>query len=100
MHDPCIDAGTVPHDSALIALQLITAAVEVAATDPAMRDTRAWALLAAERYDEGLAESEKALELAAERDKQVYQGYVERMRAMVDTARAIDSPARDEADDR
>ncbi|MAF67370.1 MAG: hypothetical protein CMJ84_17150 [Planctomycetes bacterium] len=98
--DPDGDAGTVPHDSALIALQLITAAVEVAATDPAMRDTRAWALLAAERYDEGLAESEKALELAAERDKQVYQGYVERMRAMVDTARAIDSPARDEADDR
>ncbi|HJM58877.1 MAG TPA: serine/threonine-protein kinase, partial [Planctomycetota bacterium] len=98
--DPDRNAGKVPPDNALIALQLITAAVEVAAADPALRDTRAWALLAAERYDEGLAESMKALELADERDKQDYQSYVERMRSMVEIARAIDPPAKDETGDR
>jgi len=48
------------------------------------RDTLAWALYANALYDRAIAESEKALELAPDENKDEFRGYLERMCAMVD----------------
>ena len=69
-------------------------AVERKPDQGAYRDTLAWALFANGLYDEALVESAKALELADEADKDDYQGYLDRMRAMVEEARA-DPPTSD-----
>ncbi len=53
-----------------------------------------WALFANGLYDEALEQSAKALELAPEDEKDGYQGYLDRMRAMVEEARS-DPPTSD-----
>ena len=53
------------------------------------RNTVAWALFANGLHDEAIAEAEKALELAPEQIKDdYYQRFLDRMRTMVDEARA------------
>ncbi len=72
----------------VLALRLTRKAIELAPEDDALRDTHAWALFANGLYDEALVESAKALELAGEANKDGYQGYLDRMRAMVEEARS------------
>ena len=77
-----------------LALRLTRMAIEIAPVDSTLRDTHAWALFSNGLYDEALVESAKALELADEGDKDDYQGYLDRMRAMVEEARS-DPPTSD-----
>jgi len=77
-----------------LALRMTRVAIELVPQDPALRDTHAWALFANGLLDEALIESAKALELADEADKDEYQGYLDRMRAMVKKARS-DPPTSD-----
>jgi tetratricopeptide (TPR) repeat protein len=77
-----------------LALRLTRMAIEIAPEDDALRDTHAWALFANGLYDEALVQSARALELTPEDEKDGYQGYLDRMRAMVEEARA-DPPTSD-----
>ena len=81
------DREDIDTDVAL-ALRVSRAAVELSPEDSALRDTHAWALFANGLHDEALAESAKALELAPEDGKDDYQGYLDRMRAMIEAAQA------------
>ena len=81
-----------------LALRMTRVGVELAPEYDALRDTHAWALFANGLYDEALVESAKALELVDEEDKEDYQGYLDRMRAMVEEARA-DSPTAEGGED-
>ncbi len=70
-------------------------AIERAPVDYNLRDTQAWALYANGLYDEALVESARALELMPESGKESYRkDYLDRMRAMVEEARA-DPPTSD-----
>ena len=71
-----------------LALRMTRVAIELVPQDPALRDTLAWALFANGLHDEALVESAKALELADEAGKDEYQGYLDRMRAMIKKARS------------
>ena len=77
-----------------LGLRMTRVAIELAPAFDALRDTHAWALFANGLYDEALVESAKALELADEADKDDYQGYLDRMRAMVEETRS-DPPTSD-----
>jgi hypothetical protein len=77
-----------------LGLRMTRVGIELAPEDFMLRDTHAWALFANGLYDEALVESAKALELADEDKKEEYQGYLDRMRAMVEEARA-DPPTSD-----
>ncbi len=77
-----------------LALRLTRAGIKLAPEYDALRDTHAWAFFANGLHDEALVESAKALELADEGDKVAFQGYLDRMRAMVEEARA-DPPTSD-----
>ena len=81
-----------------MALRLTRMGIKLAPEDSALRDTHAWALFANGLHDEALVESARALELADEADKDDYQGYLDRMRAMIAEARAA-SPTTDPAGD-
>jgi tetratricopeptide (TPR) repeat protein len=72
----------------VLALRLTRQAIEVAPEDYMLRDTHAWALFANGLHDEALVESARALELAPEDEKDDYQGYLDRMRAMIEEAQA------------
>jgi tetratricopeptide (TPR) repeat protein len=74
-----------------LGLRLARAAVEAAPGDSGIRNTLAWALFANGLYDEAIAVSEKALELAPEAEKDAYQGYLDRLRSMI--AEAQQQPA-------
>ena len=71
-----------------LGLRMIRVAVDLQTTQSFFRDTLAWALFANGLHDEALVESAKALELADEADKDDYQGYLDRMRAMIKKARS------------
>ena len=73
---------------------LARAAVALAPKHAGICDTLAWALFANGLHDEALVESSKALELADEDRKEDYQGYLDRMRAMIEEARS-DPPTSD-----
>jgi tetratricopeptide (TPR) repeat protein len=83
-----------------LALRMTRVAIELTPANYALRDTLAWALFANGLHDEALVESAKALELADEADKDDYQGYLDRMRAMVKEARADPSTSDLPGDDR
>ena len=74
-------------------LRLARVGVEFAPEEHRIRDTHAWALFANGLHDEALIESARALELAPEDEKDDYQGYLDRMRAMIEAAQA---PASDD----
>jgi WD40 repeat protein/serine/threonine protein kinase len=65
------------------ALHFANATVSIAPDNSAYRDTLAWALFANERYEAAISESLKALELASEKRKALYRGYLKRMRQLV-----------------
>jgi hypothetical protein len=71
-----------------LALRLTRLGIELAPEDSSLRDTHAWALFANGLHDEALIESARALELAPEDEKDDYQGYLDRMRAMIEEAQA------------
>jgi WD40 repeat protein len=71
-----------------LGLRLARVVVDLQTTQFALRDTLAWALFANGLHDEALVESAKALELADEAGKDDYQGYLDRMRAMIKEARS------------
>ena len=75
------------------ALKLARAAVKLDPGSAPPRDTLAWALFANGLHDEAAAESARALELASEAEKAAYQGYLERLRSMVEAARASEEKA-------
>ncbi|MDP6946916.1 MAG: hypothetical protein QF464_22390, partial [Myxococcota bacterium] len=77
-----------------LALRLTRKGIELAPEDSDLRNTHALALFANGLHDEALEQSAKALELADEADKDDYQGYLDRMRAMVKKART-DPPTSD-----
>jgi len=77
-----------------LALRMTRVAIELAPQHSSYRDTHAWALFASGLRDEALLESAKAFELAPEDDKDDYQGYLDRMRAMIEEARS-DPPTSD-----
>jgi WD40 repeat protein len=75
-------------DDFAFGLRLAQAATALAPEESNIRDTLAWALFANGLHDEALIESARALELAPEDEKDDYQGYLDRMRAMIEEAQA------------
>jgi len=75
-------------------LRLARAAVKLAPGDSMIRDTLAWALFANSLYDKAIAASERALELAPDDEKEEYRGFLEKLRTMVEEARAANAPAK------
>ena len=74
-----------------LGLRLARAGVELAPEDDDLRYTLTWALFANGLYDEAIAESEKALELAPDASKERYQVYLDRLRKNVEEARSTDA---------
>jgi WD40 repeat protein/serine/threonine protein kinase len=94
------DAVVVDFDVAH-GLRYAQRAVELEPDSAPYLDTLAWALFANGSYDEALAESRNAADLADESDKRDYQAFSERMLTMIEQARAAAPPIQaDDADDR
>jgi len=91
---PLVDPLRADEDTDVdLGLRLARVGVEFAPEEHRIRDTHAWALFANGLHDEALVESARALELAPEDEKDDYQGYLDRMRAMIEAAQA---PASDD----
>ncbi len=85
---PLVDPDRTNKDTNVaLGLRLMRAAVEGAPGNSAIHDTLAWALFANSLYDEAIAASEKALELATEETKSNYQGYLDRLKKMIAEAK-------------
>ncbi len=67
-------------------LRLARVAIDHDPSKPQYQDTIAWAFFANQLFDQALAASEQALALS-DSDDQEYQGYLERMKRMVEAAR-------------
>jgi tetratricopeptide (TPR) repeat protein len=75
-------------------LRLALAAAEMSPSSPEIQDTLAWAYFANGSFDEAIAASERAIELAGEDNKVSYHGYLERLRAMIAERQASSDEAR------
>ena len=83
-----VDPGRSNEDTDVaLGLRLARGLISASPVDVAYSDTLAWALFANGLYEEGLAESERALGLAEEGQKADFRGYLETMRAMANKAR-------------
>jgi tetratricopeptide (TPR) repeat protein len=76
-----------------LALRLTRMAIEIAPENSNLLDTHAWALFANGLHAEALTASALALELAPGDDKDDYQGYVDRMRSLIEAAAALPAEA-------
>jgi eukaryotic-like serine/threonine-protein kinase len=86
-----VDPDRVDQESNVaLGLRLARAGVERAPGNAAFLDTLAWALFANGLYDEALPESARAHDLVTENDRGKYQGYLDRLRAMIEAARAAE----------
>jgi WD40 repeat protein/serine/threonine protein kinase len=88
---PLVDPDRTQDTDVILGLKLAREAVKRSSESSSLIDTLSWALYANDLFDDALAESERALELAAEDRKEDYQGYLDRMSAMVEKARAEDA---------
>ncbi len=71
-----------------LGLRLARASVSVDPNEFNASDTLAWALFFNGKYEEAVAESERALGLAPEGAKEKFQGILDRMRGMIEVARS------------
>ena len=71
-----------------LGLRLARAGVQLGPDEFNVRDTLAWALFFNGEYEEAVAESERALGLAPESEKEKFQGILDRLRGMIEEARA------------
>jgi WD40 repeat protein len=70
-----------------LALRSIRIVVKEVPDEPLYADTLAWALYANGLFGEAIKASERAIKLAPEGEKTEYQGYLDRLKKMVDEAK-------------